>query len=51
MVPKTTEQAALWRAAVQAIGRALRHEFESEQREMPEHMRELLDHLDEKSHK
>jgi len=48
MVANPTEQAILWRKAVQAIGRALRHEFECEQKELPEHMRELLDQLDAK---
>jgi len=40
------QQAMLWRAAVLAIGRALRHEFETEQKELPEHMRQLLDQLE-----
>jgi hypothetical protein len=31
----------LWRAAVMALGRALRHEYENKQEEMPEHMRQL----------
>jgi hypothetical protein len=48
MAVNTAEQAMLWRAAVQAIGRAIRHGFECEQRELPKHMRELLDQLDEK---
>jgi len=47
----TTQQAMLWRTAVQAIGRAIRHEFEIEKKELPEHMRELLDQLDQKESK
>ena len=40
------EQAMLWRAAVMALGRALRHEFESRQEEMPEQMRRLVAELE-----
>jgi hypothetical protein len=40
------EQAMLWRAAVMALGRALRHEYESQQEEMPEHMRQLVIQLE-----
>jgi hypothetical protein len=36
----------LWRAAIMAIGRALRHKYENEQEEMPEHMRELVTQLE-----
>ena len=40
------EQVLLWRAAVMALGRALRHEYENKQEEMPEHMRELVTQLE-----
>jgi hypothetical protein len=40
------EQVVLWRAAVVAIGRALRHEYENKQDEMPEHMRQLVSRLE-----
>ena len=40
------EQVMLWRAAVMALGRALRHEFESRQEEMPEQMRRLVAELE-----
>jgi hypothetical protein len=40
------EQVVLWRAAIVAIGRALRHEYENKQEEMPEHMRELITQLE-----
>jgi hypothetical protein len=40
------EQVMLWRAAIMALGRALRHEYESKQEEMPEHMRRLLTQLE-----
>jgi hypothetical protein len=40
------EQVLVRRAAVMALGRALRHEFESRQEEMPEHMRRLVTELE-----
>ena len=40
------EQVMLWRAAVMALGRALRHEYENKQEEMPEHMRQLVTQLE-----
>jgi hypothetical protein len=40
------EQAVLWQAAVVAIGRALRHEYENQQEEMPEHRRQLVTQLE-----
>jgi hypothetical protein len=43
---KNKEQVMLRRAAVRALGRALRHEFESRQEEMPEHMRRLVTQLE-----
>ena len=43
---KNKEQVMVWRAAVMALGRALRHEFESRQEEMPEQMRRLVAELE-----
>jgi hypothetical protein len=43
---KNKEQVMVRRAAVMALGRALRHEFESRQEEMPEHMRQLVAELE-----
>jgi hypothetical protein len=40
------EQVILWRAAVMALGRALRHEYEGKQEEVPEHIRRLLTQLE-----
>jgi hypothetical protein len=40
------EQVMLWRAAIMALGRALRHEYESQPEEMPEHMHRLLTQLE-----
>jgi hypothetical protein len=39
------EQVMLRRAAVKALGRALRHHYESKD-EMPEHMRQLVTQLE-----
>jgi hypothetical protein len=39
------EQVMLCRAAVKALGRALRHEYESDN-ELPEHMRQLVTQLE-----
>jgi hypothetical protein len=40
------EQVMLWRAAVMALGRALRHEYETKQEEIPEHIRRLVTQLE-----
>ena len=40
------EQVMLWRAAVMALGRALRHEYDSKEEEMPEHIRRLITQLE-----
>jgi hypothetical protein len=43
----TKEQLLLQRAAVMAIGRALRHQFECEQSDKPpDHILEILDQLE-----
>jgi len=44
----TREQQLLWDAAVWAIGRALKHNFDCEQQNVPVRMRELLAELDAK---
>jgi hypothetical protein len=44
----TKEQQLLWEAAVRAIGRALKHDFECEQQNVPARMRELLAELEPK---
>jgi hypothetical protein len=40
------EQAILWEAALRALGRALRHEFENNPQDMPHKLRVLLDQLE-----
>jgi hypothetical protein len=40
------EQVMLWRAAVMALGRALRQEYENKQEEMPERIRQLVTQLE-----
>jgi hypothetical protein len=45
MVNEQKEQLLLWRSAFMAIGRALRHEFECDQRVMRDHIRQLLAQL------
>jgi hypothetical protein len=40
------EQVMLWRAAIMALGRALRHEYESKPEDMPEHMHQLVTQLE-----
>ena len=44
----TREQQLLWEAATRAIGRALKHDFECEQQNVPDRMRELLAELEAK---
>ena len=44
----TKEQQLLWDAAVRAIGRALKHDFECKQQNLPVRMRELLAELEAK---
>jgi len=38
----------LWQAAVKAIGRALKHEFQAKEQEMPDNLQELLSQLEAK---
>jgi hypothetical protein len=44
----TKEQKLLWEAAVRAIGRALKRDFECEQKNVPDRMRQLLAELEAK---
>jgi hypothetical protein len=47
MVNETKEQLMVRRAAIMAVGRALRHELEGEQpHRLPDHIRKLLDRLE-----
>jgi hypothetical protein len=48
MAEQTKEQLMLWRAAVRAIGRALRQEYEPKQAQTSDHLRQLLSKLDSK---
>jgi len=48
MVNETKEQFVLWQAALTAIGRALRHEFDCDQQQVPNHIRQVLAQFDEK---
>jgi hypothetical protein len=48
MAEQTKEQLMLWRAAVRAIGRALRQEYEPKQEQTSDHLRQLLSKLDSK---
>ena len=38
----------LWKAAVKAIGRALKQEFQTKEMEMPDNIKELLSRLEAK---
>jgi hypothetical protein len=40
------EQAILWRAAMMALGRSLRHEYQNKQEELPERMHRLVAELE-----
>jgi hypothetical protein len=42
------EQTMLWKAAVKAIGRALKQEFQPKEQEMPDNLQELLSQLEAK---
>jgi hypothetical protein len=48
MTNNTKEQQLLWEAAVRAIARALKHELECEQQNVPDRMRELIAELEAK---
>jgi hypothetical protein len=48
MATDSKEQQLLWEAAVSAIGRALKHEFECEQQDVPDRIYRLLAELEAK---
>lgn len=48
MTTDKKEQQLLWEAAAKAISRALKHELECEQQNVPERMRELIAELEAK---
>jgi hypothetical protein len=48
MTTDTKEQRLLWEAALRAIGRALKHEFENERQEVPDRISRLLVELEAK---
>jgi hypothetical protein len=48
MTTDSREQQLLWEAAVSAIGRALKHEFECEQQDVPDRIYRLLAELEAK---
>jgi hypothetical protein len=48
MTTDTKEQRLLWEAALSAIGRALKHEFENERQEVPDRISRLLVELEAK---
>jgi len=49
MAEQTKEQLMLRRAAARAIGHALRQEYEPEQQQTSDHLRQLLSKLESKS--
>jgi hypothetical protein len=48
MATDRDEQTMLWKAAVKAIGRALKQEFQTKQQRMPDNIQELLSRLEAK---
>jgi predicted GIY-YIG superfamily endonuclease len=48
MTTDREEQTMLWKAAVKAIGRALKQEFQTKEKEMPDNIKELLSQLEAK---
>jgi hypothetical protein len=42
------EQTMLWKAAVKAIGRALKQEFQAKEQKIPDNIQELLSQLEAK---
>jgi hypothetical protein len=42
------EQTMLWKAAVKAIGRALKQEFQTKEQRVPDNIQELLSQLEAK---
>ena len=48
MATDRDEQTMLWKAAVKALGRALKQEFQTKEKEMPDNIKELLSQLEDK---
>jgi hypothetical protein len=48
MATDREEQTMLWKAAVKAIGRALKQEFQAKEQKMPDNIQELLSRLEAK---
>jgi hypothetical protein len=48
MATDRDEQTMLWKAAVDALGRALKQEFQTKEKEMPDNIRKLLSQLEDK---
>jgi hypothetical protein len=48
MATDREEQTMLWKAAVKAIGRALKQEFQTKQQRMPDNIQQLLSQLEAK---
>jgi hypothetical protein len=48
MATDREEQTMLWKAAVKAIGRALKQEFQAKEQKMPDNIQELLSQLEAK---
>jgi hypothetical protein len=48
MATDRDEQTMLWKAAVKAIGRALKQEFQTKEQRMPDNIQELLSQLEAK---
>jgi hypothetical protein len=46
MATDRDEQTMLWKAAVKAIGRALRQEFQTKEQEMPDNLQKLVSQLE-----
>jgi LPS sulfotransferase NodH len=42
------EQTMLWKAAVEGVGRALKQEFQTKEKEMPDNIRKLMSQLEAK---
>jgi hypothetical protein len=48
MATDRDEQTMLWKAAVKALGRALKQEFQTKEKEMPDNIRKLVSQLEDK---
>jgi hypothetical protein len=48
MATDREEQTMLWKAAVEGVGRALKQEFQTKEKEMPDNIRKLVSRLEAK---